>query len=82
MAYIIQTKKVVNVRGINSIDSDSTGQSNWINQDETYESIEAAQQQCIKLLEESNYKANNIRIVSVVCTFETDIKINKINTIN
>ena len=74
MTFIIQTRQVVNVRGINTSNTNSSGQSDWINQNDTYDNLEEAQQQCKKLIDESCHKASNVRIVSVVCTFETDIK--------
>ena len=76
MTYIIQTKKIVNTRGVNLNSKNSSSQLDWINQSETYDNIEEAQQKCKQLIEESNYKASHIRILSVVCTFENNIIIN------
>lgn len=74
--FLIQLRSENNQR--NPIDSimNSAGDSrDWENYTHQYKDIEGAKIECELLIQHSQHKARNVRIVEVVCTFDSEIKV-------
>lgn len=74
MKFLIQTRKVNNQRGVNIINSAGDGKD-WSNYAHDYADIESAKRECELLIRSGQHKAKNIRIVEVICTFDSVITV-------
>lgn len=75
MKYIIQTRKLNNLRKAFSYDA-MTGidHENWVNQD-GYHTQSDAEENATSLIKHGQYKATDVRIVKVVSTFKSTVNV-------
>lgn len=75
--YIIQTRKENNQRGVDvskAVKEMLHGYENlWNNSGAGFESVEEARNKCVSMIENRIHKAENIRVVEVVCEFTSKI---------
>lgn len=77
MKYIIQTRQEKN-RGIDvgRIMSSSGGDiKDWNNYSHTFSDYEKAIAECESLIKSSRHKAENVRVLKVVCNFEAEVNV-------
>ncbi|MDA1477285.1 hypothetical protein PJ311_18370 [Bacillus sp. CLL-7-23] len=73
--FLIQTRKENNFRGVEDIIDSHGNAKDWSNYQHQFKDIEKAKKECELMISTGQYKARNIRIVEVVCTFDSEIKV-------
>jgi len=77
--YLIQIRKMNNKRlSAEDIINGFGSPEDWSNQPTQYRTIKEAIKECESLISCGQRKAHDIRIVEVVCTFESEVKV-KVN---
>ena len=75
--FIIQTRKENNQRSGDIGEAIKTlvkgSDSIWFNKGAEFESAEEAKNKCVSMIEKGFHKAENIRVVEVVCEFTSKI---------
>ena len=74
MKYIIQVRKVITTRQPTTEEIMGKDEKLWQNYD-SRDSYETAELRAMQLIENTSYKANEVRIVKVVATFKSDIAV-------
>lgn len=72
MTFIIQNRNETPVRGINS-SNPLKPHEKWQQYGEDYTSFSLAKNEASKMIKNGNFKADNIRILEVVTTFESEL---------
>lgn len=73
--FLIQTRKENNQRSYADIINSHGDAKDWSNYQHQYEDIEKAKRECELMISTGQYKARNVRILEVVCTFDSEIKV-------
>ncbi|WP_088033497.1 hypothetical protein [Evansella clarkii] len=73
--FLIQIRKENYNRGFQDIINSAGDAKDWFNYQHQYEDIEKAKRECELIIQSGQHKARNIRIVEVVCTFDSEIKV-------
>ena len=70
--FLIQIRRENNPRNILNSHGDSKDWNNYMHQ---YEDIEKAERECELIISTGKSRAINVRILEVVCIFESEIKV-------
>ena len=73
--FLIQTRKENNQRGFEGVIDGAGDAKEWSNYFAQYEDYQSAKREAELLIQHSQHKAKNVRIVEVVCTFKSEIKV-------
>lgn len=73
--YLIQTRKEKQIRCYTDFMNSPGNAEDWNNYPHQYEDIEKAKEECELLIKSGLHKAENVRILEVVCTFYAEIKV-------
>lgn len=73
--FVVQTRNVVTLRGDISNEIIKSSNDEWKSQGMDYDTFHNARANALKLIDYGTYKAENVRILEVVCTFESEVKI-------
>jgi hypothetical protein len=77
--FIIQTRNENQIKGrevsLEDFKNPQGRATDWVNSHHQYENLEDAKTECESLIKSGRYKADNVRIVEVVCTFESEITV-------
>ena len=74
--FLIQTRIENNLRGIGDIINSHGDAKDWSNYQHQFTDIEKAKRECELIIQGGQHKARNVRIVEVVCTFDSKITVN------
>ncbi|MEK4030836.1 hypothetical protein MKZ02_20160 [Pseudobacillus sp. FSL P4-0506] len=75
MKFLIQTRKENSLRGFDAIINSAGNAKDWNNYTHSFDDLKKAQSECESLIKGGIHKAENIRIVEVVCTFEANVTV-------
>ena len=75
MKFLIQTRKANNQREFTNMMNSAGDAKDWSNYTHSFEDVESAKRECELIIQSGQHKAKDIRIVEVVCTFDSVITV-------